>query len=276
MSPEEQSLLSGLFERVRTASSTPRDREAETLIDQAVRSQPSAPYYLAQAVIVQEKGLEAAAQRIEALETQLRRSEERIHALESERNSEPRESHSGGFLGSLFGSSEKPQQRPDTSQGGQAYPADRSAAGGPWGSAPRPAYPAPQQPYPPQQQPASGPWDRQPQQTSSGGGFLRGAMGTAAGVAGGMLLANSLSGIFGSHMSSLGLGSATQTAAPIEETTINNYYGDDAVTPASDTTPTDATPDTPPGNDGWQQADLDTSPNDDFDTDFGSDDTTDV
>ncbi|PYE45171.1 hypothetical protein DFI02_102614 [Rhizobium sp. PP-F2F-G20b] len=273
MSPEEQSLLSGLFERVRTASSTPRDREAETLIDQAVRSQPSAPYYLAQAVIVQEKGLEAAAQRIEALETQLRRSEERIHALESERNSEPRESHSGGFLGSLFGSSEKPQQRPDTtSQGGQAYPADRSAAGGPWGSAPRPAYPAPQQPYPPQQQPASGPWDRQPQQTAAGGGFLRGAMGTAAGVAGGMLLANSLSGIFGSHMSSLGLGSATQTAAPIEETTINNYYGDDAVTPASDTTPADATPDTPAGNDGWQQADLDTSPNDDF----GSDDTTDV
>ncbi len=276
MSPEEQSLLSGLFERVRTASSTPRDREAETLIDQAVRSQPSAPYYLAQAVIVQEKGLEAAAQRIEALEAQLRRSEDRIHALETERDAEPRESHSGGFLGSLFGSPDKPQQRPDAPRSGQSYPADGSSVGGPWGGAPRAAYPAPQQPYPPQQQPASGPWDRQPQPASAGGGFLRGAMGTAAGVAGGMLLANSLSGIFGNHMSSLGLGGATETAAPIEETTINNYYGDDAVTQASDTTPADDVPDAPSGDNGWQQADLDTSPNDDFDTDFGSDDTMDV
>ncbi|SER60946.1 DUF2076 domain-containing protein [Rhizobium sp. NFR03] len=264
MSPEEQSLLSGLFERVRTASSTPRDSAAENLIDQAVRSQPSAPYYLAQAVIVQEKGLEAAAQRIEALEAQLRQSEDRLHALERERDSAPRESHPGGFLGSIFGSSERPQ------------PTDRSDTGGPWGSAPRATSPMPQQqPYQPQQ-PASGPWERQPQQTSAGGGFLRGAMGTAAGVAGGMLLANSLSGIFGNHMSSLGLGGAMPTAAPIEETTINNYYGDDAVTQASDTAPADNAPDAPAGNDGWQQADFDSSQGDDVDTDFGSDDTMDV
>ncbi|KQS72491.1 hypothetical protein ASG39_01615 [Rhizobium sp. Leaf371] len=274
MSPEEQSLLSGLFERVRTAASTPRDREAETLIDQAVRAQPSAPYYLAQAVIVQEKGLEAAAQRIEALEAQLRRTEERLHELESRRDHAPRdhapgESASGGFLGSLFGSSEKPQPRPDANRSGEASQPDRLAAGGPWGSAPRTAYPASNPPYQPPYQ--------APPQASSGGGFLRGAMGTAAGVAGGMLLANSLSGIFGNHMSSLGLGGATETVAPIEETTINNYYGDDAVTQASDTTP-DAAPDQngAADNDGWQQADLDPSPNDDFDADFSGDDTMDV
>ncbi|KQS76920.1 hypothetical protein ASG25_16055 [Rhizobium sp. Leaf384] len=273
MSPEEQSLLSGLFERVRSASTTPRDREAETLIEQAVRAQPSAPYYLAQAVIVQEKGLEAAAQRIEALEAQLRRSEDRLHELEAGRDREPRDSAAGGFLGSLFGSSEKPQRRADAERGGEAYPADRPVTGGPWGSAPRAAYPSSPQPYQPPYQPSYQP----PQQASSGGGFLRGAMGTAAGVAGGMLLANSLSGIFGNHMSSLGLGGATETVAPIEETTINNYYGDDAVTQASDGAPnTIAEENDAADQDGWQQADLDTSPNDDFDAGFGGDDTMDV
>ncbi len=43
-----------------------------------------------------------------------------------------------------------------------------------------------------------------------------------------MLLANSLSGIFGSQMSSLGLGSPAEATgtAPVEETVINNNYGD--------------------------------------------------
>ena len=98
-------------------------------------------------------------------------------------------------------------------------------------------------------------------------------MGTAAGVAGGMLLANSLSGIFGNHMSSLGLGGVTPAAAPIEETIVNNYYGDDAVTQASDPSPEPApTSD----QDGWQQADLDTGGDDSFDSGFGSDDSMDV
>ena len=64
MSPEERQLLTALFDRVKTASTTPRDRDAETLIDDATRQQPYAAYYLAQAVIVQEKGLEAASARI--------------------------------------------------------------------------------------------------------------------------------------------------------------------------------------------------------------------
>ncbi len=34
MSPEERQLLTALFERVRTASATPRDEDAEALIDQ--------------------------------------------------------------------------------------------------------------------------------------------------------------------------------------------------------------------------------------------------
>jgi hypothetical protein len=114
------------------------------------------------------------------------------------------------------------------------------------------------------QQP-SGPWSQQAYAPSAGGSFLRGALGTAAGVAGGMLLANSLSGIFGNHMSSLGWGSPFAGAnpfgnagGPVEETVINNYYGDNSQ--ADD-------------NDNIQQADYDD--NDDSMDDSG-DDTMDV
>ena len=278
MLPEEQTLLSGLFQRVRAADATPRDRQAEALIADAVRTQPSAPYYLAQAVIIQEKGLEAAARRIEDLEAQLRADQEKIHALEAKAAQAPHES--GGFLGSLFGSGEKPRQDAPSSYEGErpAPTVSVPQASGPWG-APRGSAPPPQPQYQPayqpqqgyQPQPAPAPWDRP--QPSAGGGFLRGAMGTAAGVAGGMLLANSLSGIFGNHMSSLGLGGATPAAAPIEETIVNNYYGDDAITQASDPSPEPASTN---DQDGWQQADLDPSPNEDVDTDFSGDDTMDV
>ncbi|PKA41245.1 DUF2076 domain-containing protein [Rhizobium sullae] len=214
MSPEERQLLTGLFDRVRTAAATPRDREAETFIDQGVREQPYTTYYLAQAVIVQEKGLEAAANHIKELE-------ERIRQLEAGESEHHQAEQGGGFLSSIFGTGQAQQ------------PAQTS---GPWGNAPRQAqqdrgYDEPVRPI--RQQQPSGPWDPQPGAPSAGGSFLRGALGTAAGVAGGMLLANSLSGIFGNHMSSLGWGSPFSgsnpfgnASAPAEETVINNYYGD--------------------------------------------------
>ncbi|MBW9058198.1 DUF2076 domain-containing protein [Agrobacterium pusense] len=246
MSPEESQLLKGLFERTKAASATPRDREAETLIADAVRDQPAAPYYLAQAVIVQEKGLEAAAAHIKQLE-------ERIHALESA-NPAPQAAAQGGFLSSIFGTGQ-PQPPAPTPAPAAAAPASwrNDTAGqtaGPWGSQAA------------QQQPG-GPWGQQPAAAGrSGGGFLQGALGTAAGVAGGMLLANSLSGIFGSHMSSLGLGSpfggnSGTGNAPVEETVINNYYGDMA-------NPQDN------NDDDIQQADYDDSA-DDADFDSGDD-----
>lgn len=251
MSPEETRLLTALFDRVRTASSTPRDSDAEILIERAVRDQPSAPYYLAQAVIVQEKGLEAAAAHIARLE-------ERIHQLEAG-NADPHHTAQGGFLSSIFGSSQPqapaPQTpTPSTQPSAASYRTDTIAAG-PWGRA------QPQQP--------AGPWNPQPIAQSVGGGFLQGALGTAAGVAGGMLLANSLSGIFGNHMSSLGLGSPATGNAPVEETVVNNYYGND--TPDQTAGPDNTGPDNT-GND-IQQADDDSDNNDDSaDMDFDSGD----
>ncbi|NTE86994.1 DUF2076 domain-containing protein [Agrobacterium rubi] len=248
MSPEETQLLKSLFDRVKSASSTPRDAEAETLISQAVRDQPASPYYLAQAVIVQEKGLEAAAAHIRQLE-------ERIHQLESG-NTVPQQAQQGGFLSSIFGGSQ--QQAPAPTQA-PTYRNDTSGqTQGPWGrsnDAPQP----------------TGPWTGQQPSAfgrtgGGGGGFLQGALGAAAGVAGGMLLANSLSGIFSNHVASTGwgsgLGGAGTGTAPVEETVINNYYGDD------DKPQQDADN----GGNDVQQASYDDDSNDDADFDSGDGD----
>ncbi|MGF9563718.1 DUF2076 domain-containing protein [Neorhizobium sp. JUb45] len=266
MSPEERQLLTALFDRIQTASSTPRDRDAETLIDEQTRRQPYATYYLAQAVIVQEKGLEAASHRIQELEA-------RVAELENAASS-PRQGSSGGFLGSIFGSSEQPTQsatRPDR------IPAPSSAYAG------NPGYD--NNDYRPPQ-PTGGPWGggqsfgAQTSAPSAGGSFLRGALGTAAGVAGGMLLANSLSSVFSNHVSGLGWGSPAESATaassgPVEETVINNYYGDSA---SKDDNQQTSGNDQDDGN--AQQADYnddDNGASDYGDDDFGgSDDSLDV
>ncbi|MGZ2403491.1 DUF2076 family protein [Rhizobium leguminosarum] len=263
MSPEERQLLTALFDRVRTAAVTPRDRDAEALIDQATREQPSATYYLAQAVIVQEKGLEAAANHIKELE-------ERIRQLEAGESEHRQAEQGGGFLSSIFGNTQTQQPAPVPSNPGPSNP-------GPWGQQARgyddsrgydrDVRQPPQQP--------TGPWTQQASAPSAGGSFLHGALGTAAGVAGGMLLANSLSGIFGNHMSSLGWGSPFganpfgNASAPTEETVINNYYGNDDTRQAADNTADDKD-----NSADLQQADYDDG--DDSIDDSSGDDVTDV
>lgn len=273
MSPEERQLLTALFDRVRTASATPRDRDAESFIDQSTREQPYATYYLAQAVVVQEKGLEAAANHIRELE-------QRIHELEADESGHRRAEQGGGFLNSIFGSGQPRQLAASQPTSGntqrQGY---RAGSDYDDDSARR------QQGFPPA--PSAGPWGATPafQQPSAGGSFLRGALGTAAGVAGGMLLANSLSGLFSNHANALGWGSPLSESnpfgnqsgeAPAGDTIINNnYFGDDAIREAS----TDATDDRSDPGGGWQQAGSGNGGDDqpDFDnSDFGSDDSMDV
>jgi hypothetical protein len=55
---------------------------------------------------------------------------------------------------------------------------------------------------------------------------LTGALGTAAGVAGGVLLADSIRGLFAGHNNPLGIGSGFGGTGPGlgGETVINNYY----------------------------------------------------
>jgi hypothetical protein len=212
MSPEERQLLTGLFDRTRGAANAPRDQEAEALIQDATKAQPYAPYLLAQTVLVQDQALRAANDRLQELESKVR-------DLQAQAANAPR---SGGFLGglgSLFG-------------GAPPAPAPRAPAPSPppapdsrWGQPP----PRPQGGWqlPPQNygQPAPGPWGGQG--ASPGGGFLTGALGTAAGVAGGVLLADSIRGLFAGHSNTLGIGSGFGGGSGLGgETIVNNYYGD--------------------------------------------------
>lgn len=203
MSPEERQVLVELFQRTNAAASQPRDKDAEAFIAEAVRLQPYAPYLLAQAVLLQEQAMKSASERIQQLEAENRDLREQVAEVQQA----PQQGQGGflGGLGSLFGGQSAPQRAPEP----QVRP------GGPWGSAiqggapqQQPGWGAP--PPPPPQQAGGMPWGGAPQQQPQGGGgssFLKGALGAAAGVAGGALLVNSLSGMFGGgHGQSAGLG----------------------------------------------------------------------
>jgi hypothetical protein len=196
MTPEERTMLAGLFERLRDASSQPREADAERFIVEQVRQHPYAPYYMAQAVLVQEQALAASSQRIQDLET-------RVQELEAGQSRAPAGggAGSGSFLGGLWSGGSR-----GASQPAQAAPAQRAA-----GSVPATGQ--------------SAPWSRQPMAQvqpqpaqggmfgGGGGGFLKGALATAAGVAGGALLYDSLKGAFGGGSQTAQAPQAAQPAA---------------------------------------------------------------
>ena len=167
MTPEEHRLISDLFDRMRSFGVPAKDREAEALINQSVRSFPDAPYLLVQSALVQEQALEQAHARIKDLEENLRALEDKQGRASS---------GAGSFLGGIFGGAQA--TAPSSSSG---VASDRS----PW----RQDQTTAQQPAPPA--PASG-------------GFLQSAMSTAAGVAGGMFAAGAIRDLLGggAHASS--------------------------------------------------------------------------
>ncbi len=160
MDKTEQNIIDELFEKLGEAErvSAQRDAGAERHIGNLISRQPSAPYYMAQAIIVQEQALKQAQQRIEELENEV---DERPAA------------GGGSFLGGLFGG------------GGGSVP--RSGAG---------ATPGARYPRQNATRQAESPV-AQYQRTGQGGGFLAGAAQTAVGVAGGMMLGSMLGGMFG-------------------------------------------------------------------------------
>lgn len=208
MTPEERQVISGIFERLRSAEGQYRDPEAERYIAELVRNQPYAPYTLAQSVYVQEQALENQHRRIEALEAEL-------EALKTR----PAPPQGGGFLSGLFGGGAGAPAQPSFGarrEAGYAPAAPAAPAGGPWG---RPAAP----------QPALG--SRAAAAPASGGGmgFLGTAASAAAGVAGGMMLGNVLS-------SALGLGQGNR--APAESGFLNDSVAQDSR--AQDSRPQDS------------------------------------
>ena len=159
MQQQERDLISGLFERLKPFESQPRDGEADSFIRGLTAQQPAAPYLLVQTVLVQEQALKAA--------------QERIAELEAKTVDAP--PASPGFLGNA------PRIGPWGAAAGSAAPRTSVPTTVPSSRSPLQAAVAPQQ------------------QAAGGGSFLRTAMMTAAGVAGGALLFEGIRGLMGSN-----------------------------------------------------------------------------
>jgi hypothetical protein len=211
MNDQEREVISDIFRRLETAANQPRDPEAERFIADKLRQQPYAPYAMAQTIFVQEQALG----NLQAENDQLRAE------LEQARN-RPQQ---GGFLSSIFGGSPRPQ--PPTYR-------EPPRQGSPWGH--RGAQPM-QQPYgTPQGGMPGGPWGGGMMQPR-GGGFLQGALSTAAGVAGGMMIANALTHAFGGGAENAAAGDRTalaDTEAGDQGADSGNAGITDALYPAQD------------------------------------------
>jgi len=203
MQQQERDLISGLFGRLQQFENQPRDLDAERLIADHVSRQPSAVYLLTQTAIVQEEALKQAKARIAELESK---------ASET------------SFLGSApkigpWGATPSAPQAP--------APAPRS----PWQAAPAPQQAAP---YAAQQAPMGAP-------AGGGGGFLRTALTTAAGVAGGALLFQGISSMFG-HSTSQALANPAMNPSsllPPDQLSSADYGQDVAAADNYDSTPDD-------------------------------------
>jgi len=196
MTPQEQQLISQLFERLKAAPRQAKDADADALIRRGVAEQPDAPYLLTQTVLIQDMALANAQARIAELEQQ-------VEAAKAAPPAAPT-----SFLGSLLGRGSVPAagarqpQAPQQPQQPMAQPQPAPA----WGVAPQPMM--------------GSPWGG-----GGGSGFLRSAAATALGVAGGELLFQGVRSMFGSSFGG-GYGIAQQPS--ISETVVNNYYGDDS------------------------------------------------
>lgn len=218
MTPDERQLISDLFDRMRQQGRVEKDRDAERLISDSVRQNPDAGYLLVQSVLAQEHYLQQAGSRIEELEGRMRDLEDEIARLQQQ----PQKS-SGSFLGGLFGGGRQEPQPAPVSRSGSvpSFGAGRGVAASPASSG---SYGQPGSPWG-RQQPQQGGYaqgggyGQQPmaQQPARGGGFMASALTTAAGVAGGMLAANAISGMLKGDSSAQAAGHPPSTGAGAQE-----------------------------------------------------------
>jgi uncharacterized protein len=194
MTPQEQALISELFDRLASLENNPRDPEAERAIADGLRRAPHAAYALVQTALVQDEALKRANARIEELEAQF--------------GGEP-EQHQGSFLDSMR-EAVLGRREPRGSVPSVRSPATQTS---PMGPPPLGQPPMGQPPF--GQSPFGGAPGYYPQMPGgpppfgSGGSFLGTAASTAAGVVGGALLMDGIRSMFGHHT---GAGTSTQSA----------------------------------------------------------------
>lgn len=184
MDSTERNVIDDLFEKLRLVEqkTAPRDHQAEAHIHTLVARQPAAPYYMAQAIVMQEQALAAAT--------------DRIAEMERERAARP---VGQGFLGGLFGGGESPAsgRRPHATSGDRR----NAPTAGPGQ--------------------AVGPWQ------TGGPGFLGGAMQTAVGVAGGMMLATALGGVLGTNEATAAESEIDKSSSAFDDSPEDGDFGAD-------------------------------------------------
>lgn len=182
MQNQEQQLIENLFSRLKQAGeqSGPRDAGAEQLIRQHLQNQPDAPYYMAQAILIQE----AALKKLNA----------RITELENNQAQQQAPQQSGGFLSGLFGGGSR-QQQPQQQPG--------------WNS------PPPQ-------------YAQQPAAPARSTGFLGGALQTAVGVAGGVVMADMLTSLFHHSQPEEIVNIINEPALPQVDENLDTFNGNDS------------------------------------------------
>ena len=200
MTPQEQDMIGGLIDRVQKTQLAEKDMDAEQMLQEGLGKNSDALYILAQTVLVQKYALEQS-------QAQLAQAKAQIEQMQQH----PEPKHATSFLGNLLGRNDAPAPPPPPPpvQG--------------WSQVP-PAYT--QGPPAPVGYPQYG----APMGVGGGGGFLQGALQTAAGVAAGALAFEGVESLmhgFG-HAAGYGQGFGGfggEVDRPTE--VINNYYGDD-------------------------------------------------
>lgn len=192
MTPQEESMLQDLVQKINSTSLQEKDDSAERLLNNGLGRNPDALYMLAQTVLVQNIALEQAKRQL----TQMQQAP-------------PAPARATSFLGSLLGHHDAPAPPPPPQGGYQTVQY----------GAPAPQY---------NQQQPMGAFQAAPSGQPS---FLRSAATTAAGVAAGALafqgVESLLHGGMGGGGGFGGFGGGGFEGAPREEV-INNYYGDNS------------------------------------------------
>lgn len=216
MNSEEQTLIDGLFSRLQQAEtdSAPRDAQAEARIKEHLTRQPAAGYFMTQAILVQEAAIKSLDEQNKQLTQQIQQLQAELQSAKAQTTA-PAPS-SGGFLSSIFGGgSRDPQPAPTQS----AAPSN-----GGWREPGRPSFNS----QPPQQNFGAPPQQNYAPQQPAGSGFLGGALKTAAGVAGGVMLAQGISSLFQHHQQPEVVEVIKEEPAQVnDQSDSGNGWGDD-------------------------------------------------
>ena len=230
MTPQENQALRDFLAQLTQVQGVQKDAQAASMIGAAFAQQPDAGYLLVQRSMLQDQAVANARNQIAQLQAQ----------LQAEREGGRSGSGNSSFLdpANAWGNSAADAGRANA-VGGRPLPQQQPQPQR-YDSATAPqSMPAQAQQYAPPQRPGlfGGAGGGGMFGGGGGGGSFLGTMAaTAAGVAGGAFLFQGIGNLMGHHGGASGLMGQNDGALPVENTTVNNFYGADTESAGSDRT----------------------------------------